>query len=617
MNTLSSNAADALNTLPCPCGSGRTFRACCGGRPVRPPDRVLKDPKITATLQDAHAAMQRGELQAAEEAVRRVLKNVPGHLGALSLLALLRTQARDSAAVNVLLQRMVTLYPENDAVLFDYGSFLAETGHGDEAEPLLHRLVERNHRHAAAHNLLGQVIIQNLGTLESAEFHLRQAYYLQPAKASYNVNLAKALRLLGRWDEAMHFLRIALALEPNNVEALLGWVTVEESRHNLEQAWTLHHIVNRIAPDDVHVRLSAALLHRRSKDYAAALAILDTIDGQQLPVGARSSYYYERGQVLDRMARYAEAFAAFDEANRLTRQDPSQRYDPLKNAERIARLKTFFTRERLKALPRGAAEHAAEPAPIFIVGFPRSGTSMIEQILSAHPAISAGGELVLAQRMTEFAAQWLESRLPYPECLADLAQPAKWQALQGFRNYYLNEVRNLAILDPGGLRFTDKMPLNEVNLGLLSLVFPDAPIVHLIRHPLDILTSCYFNELHHGDHFATDLTLAARHYVLVMDLVEHYRRELDIRYLPLRYEDVVNDIETESRRLVEFIGEPWDARCAAFHENRRKALTASYEQVTEKVYTRSVYRYRHYREQLRDVIPIIAPVAERLGYSVD
>lgn len=561
--------------------------------------------------------MQRGATQVAEEAVRRVLKNVPGHLGALSLLALLRTQARDSAAVNVLLQRMVTLYPENDAVLFDYGSFLAETGHGLEAEPILRRLVDRNHRHAAAHNLLGQLIIQNLGTLESAEYHLRQAYYLQPAKVSYNINLAKVLRLLGRWDEAVHFLRIALAQEPDNIEALLSWVMVEESRHNLDQAWRLHHIVNRIAPDDVHVRLSAALLHRRSKDYAAALVVLDTIDGRQLTAGARSSYYYERGQVLDRMGRHADAFAAFEEANRLIREDPTQRYDPVKNAERIAGLKTFFTRERLRNLPRGAAQHPAEPVPIFIVGFPRSGTSMIEQILSAHPAISAGGELVLAQRMTEFAGQWLESRAPYPDCLADLALPGKWQALQGFRNYYLNEVRNLAILDPGVRRFTDKMPLNEVHLGLLSLVFPEAPIVHLIRHPLDILVSCYCNELHHGDHFATDLMLAARHYVLVMDLVEHYRRELDLRYLPLRYEDVVNDVEAQARRLVEFVGEAWDPRCAAFHENRRKALTASYEQVTEKVYTRSVYRYRHYREQLRDVIPVIAPVAERLGYAID
>ena len=605
------------DTSPCPCGSGRAFSACCGSPLLRPSEMQRKDPAVQEALKAAQADMQTGRMQQAETSVRHILDEMPGHLGALSLLARLRKQTGDNAAVAVLLQRMAALYPDNTAVLFDYASHLAENARGREAEPLLHRLLERNPRHAAAHALLGQLILQNLGTLEKAEYHHRQAYYLQPSVAGHSVRLARVLRLLGRWEEAVHFLRIALALEPNNLDALLSWVKIEESRHDLERAWTMQRIASAAAPDNVHNLLSEALLHRRGKAYDTALATLDRITPNRLPENMQTAYYFERGRILEGMGHYPEAFAAFDNANRSARRNPQLHYDAARNARTIAELKDFFTRERLRTLPRGGPQRADEERPVFIVGFPRSGTSMVEQILSAHPDICAGNELILAQRLTERAGNWLSDRRPFPYCLEALALPEHREALQRFRNYYLGEIRTIAILDPGVRRFTDKMPLNEVHLGILSLVFPEAPIVHLIRHPLDVLTSCYCNELRHGDNFAFDLETAARHYVLVMDLVEHYRRELDMNYQALRYEDLVGDIEGGVRRLLEFVGVSWDPRCVEFHRNQRNARTASYAQVTEKIYTRSVYRYRHYREQLEAIVPVIAPVVERLGYTLD
>lgn len=608
---------DPAAAVPCPCGSGQLYTACCGGPLLRPSEAQRRDPRVLAVLKAARADLQAGRAQQAEAAVRRILGEIPGHPGALNLLAYLRKQAGDSAAVGVLLQRMAALYPDNNAVLFDYAAYLAESGRAREAEPLLRTLLQRDPRHAAAHALLGQQILQNLGTLEKAEYHLRQAYYLQPSVASHSVWLARVLRLLGRWEEAVHFLRIALALEPDNLDALLSWVKIEEVRHNLEGAWTMQRIASAAAPDNVHNLLSEALLHRRGKAFEAALATLDRIVADQLPEGLQPGYYFERGRLLEEMERYAEAFAAFDNANRIARRNPGRRYDAEKNTRAIAGLKGFFTRDRLRNLPRGRPQRPDEPRPVFIVGFPRSGTSMVEQILSAHPGLCGGNELILAQRLTEHAAQWLNSPQPYPECLAALAHPEHRDALQRFRGYYLGEIRNLAILDPGVRRFTDKMPLNEVHLGILSLVFPEAPVIHLIRHPLDVLISCYGNELRHGDNFAYDLEAAAQHYVRVMDLVEHYRRELDLNYLVLRYEDLVSDLETSVRGLLEFLGEPWEPRCVEFHRNRRNARTASYAQVTEKVYSRSVSRYRHYREQLGPVLPVVAPVAERLGYTLD
>ena len=161
------------------------------------------------------------------------------------------------------------------------------------------------------------------------------------------------------------------------------------------------------------------------------------------------------------------------------------------------------------------------------------------------------------------------------------------------------------------------MPLNETHLGLIALIFPEAPLIHVLRHPLDIMVSAFSNQFTHGFCCAYDLETAARHYVRVMDLVQHYRGEMTLRYLPIRYEDIIADQEASVRAMLSFVGEKFDKACLTFHKNRRYARTASYAQVTEPLYDRSLFRYRHYRAHLEPVIPILAPVIERLGYTVD
>ncbi len=161
------------------------------------------------------------------------------------------------------------------------------------------------------------------------------------------------------------------------------------------------------------------------------------------------------------------------------------------------------------------------------------------------------------------------------------------------------------------------MPLNEMDLGLIHLLFPQSPLLHVTRHPLDVVLSVYSNLLTHGHFCAYGFESIAQHLVLATDLVEHYRREIGaLRYLRVRYEDIVDHQEETVRAVMAFIGEEFDPRCLDFHENRRYARTASYAQVTEKLYDRSRYRYRNFLPQLQPVIPLLQPVIERLGYEV-
>jgi hypothetical protein len=255
--------------------------------------------------------------------------------------------------------------------------------------------------------------------------------------------------------------------------------------------------------------------------------------------------------------------------------------------------------------------------PIFILGFPRSGTTLVEQTLSAHPRICAGDELPFVNEITDAMVRVLNSPLSYPEALAELWMGDRRHGLDELRDYYLERVRQLGIIEEGCAWFTDKMPLNETHLGLIALMFPRSPMIHVLRHPLDIVLSTFSNHLTHGFYCSYALETAAKHFALTMELVEHYRGQLTLRYLPMRYEDIVNDQEGSIRRMLAFIGEEFDERCLAFHENRRYARTASYAQVTEKLYDRSRYRYRHYRKELEPAVAILEPLISRLGYPLD
>ena len=391
---------------------------------------------------------------------------------------------------------------------------------------------------------------------------------------------------------------------------------MEEADRNFDHASELLDRAEKLAPGNPSILLSRAVLYGRTRSYEKALDLLAAIAAQNREGGLGPNELLEKGRLLDRMGRYEEAFAAFTEGKRLCREVSGLVYLDDHARQLTDHLRGFFTETRLRTLPR--AQHRADlPQPIFILGFPRSGTTLVEQILSGHPQISAGDELPFVNEITAAMPRTLNSPLAYPEALAELWMGDRREGLDELRDYYLQRVLQLGILEPGVNWFTDKMPLNETHLGLIALMFPRAPLIHVLRHPLDVVLSVFSNHLTHGFYCGYALETAARHYLRVMELVQHYRSEMTLHYLPVRYEDIVDEQEASVRRMLDFIGAPFDPSCLAFHENRRYARTASYAQVTEPLYGGSRYRYRHYLKELAPVIPLLEPVIRSLGYAVE
>jgi tetratricopeptide (TPR) repeat protein len=595
----------------CPCGSGlRRVRCCAQPLTAAPPAAALRP--LLPLVESAEQALQQGRTEAAEQAALEVLELAPSLPRALAVLYRVRAATGPPAAAEALLRRLVALDPNCFWALNDLVLLLLAAGRIAEAEPHARNAVRIAPEAPQAHNLLAMTLTE-AHKPQAGEYHYRQVLALAGGRDPILLaNLAWNLKNQGRMAEARALYRESLAAAPEVLQTLLGAARLEEADRDFAAAADLLDRAEQHFPDTPSILLQRAVVLGRMGRHAAALAMLDRI----ARCGALGpEELSEKGRLLDRMGDYDAAWAAFAEGKRRAREATGHAY-LAEHAQALAeRLRGFFVAGRLRLLPRAAPPEGG-PRPLFILGFPRSGTTLVEQTLSAHPRIAAGDELPLIGELTELAPRLLESPLAYPEALAELWMGDRREGLDLLRDHYLRRARQLGAAPRAAAWFTDKMPLNEFHLGLIGLVFPQSPLLHLCRHPLDVVVSVFANHLTHGFYCATELTSIAQHYLLTHRLVAHYRSEMALRYLSVRYEDIVAEQEASVHAMLGFIGEAFDPRCLRFEENRRYARTASYAQVTETLHDRARFRYRHYLRHLEPVLPVLAPVIAELGYTV-
>lgn len=606
----------------CPCGSGLHPARCCTLDPTALASHETNH-DLDPVVERASAALDQGDTVTAETLCLEILELAPGREDALTLLFRIRRAAGSLDAAEVLARRTVSTNPDNFWVTTELALLLLDKGRKGPGyedalyESIIHarsaiRLAPQN---PYAHNLMGMIMTE-FHRPQIGEYHYRRVLELTEQEDPVLLaNLALNFKYQGRMSEARELYQQSIALRPDRVRTLCDWAKLEEEDRQFAAAAEVLDRATHVAPEERGVQRMRAILHQRLGEYDQALAVLADIE-QRAPDGLGPHELLEKGDLLDRMGRYTEAWAAFVEGKHKARLTTRKGYMADHANDFACRLRGFFTAGRLAILPR-AEPPGAGVQPLFILGFPRSGTTLVEQMLSAHPCICAGGELPMIADIAQITPRLFDSPFTYPESLAELWMGDQRTGLDNLRDYYLQHARQLGVVEDGVPWFTDKALLAEFSLGLIGLIFPSAPLIHVLRHPLDVVISLFSKHLSYGHYCAFELETVARHYLLIMELTQHYRGEMALRYLPVRYEDVVDHQEASLRRILDFIGEDFDPRCLQFEKNTRYVRTVSYAQVSERLYDRSRYRYRHYLTQLAPVIPMLQPMIEQLGYSVE
>jgi len=538
------------------------------------------------------ARRAKGDAAGAEAAFRRVLSLQPDHAGAHTRLGALRLERGDADGAVPHLERAVALAGRAPEPRHLLARAREAQGHTEEALERLLAVTQRSPDYLPAHVHAGRLFGAR-GAHAEAVRHYRRWTELDPEAVAAWVSLGLALTAAGELDEAEAALDRALALDPDSERALACKANVLEHRGDVAAAWAL--LAPRVeagATGTETVAVFAALAPRLDR-VDQALALIERRLGEEVQdVRQREALHFAAGRLYDRRGDWDQAFRHFAGSKALRRSP----FDRAGHAARIDGLIRAYGAGALARLPRATNRYRL---PLFIVGMPRSGTTLVEQILASHPKVFGAGERPDITWYTQRLPAMLGDRAPYPECVADVDRAT----LDTLAERYHEAMRRLA---PAADRVTDKMPHNFLHLGLIALLLPGSRVIHMMRDARDTCLSCYFQEFA-GDHpYTQDLGDLGFFYREYERLMAHWREVLPIPMLDVRYEDLVADQEAQSRRVVEFAGLEWDDRCLRFHETDRTVVTASHAQVRRPMYRDSLARWRRYEAHLGPLLAALA-----------
>jgi tetratricopeptide (TPR) repeat protein len=506
----------------------------------------------------------------------------------------LAARSRHEAAITHF-EKALALKPNAAEVLNDLGNAMATLDRHAEAIPHFEKACALRPSFAEAINNLGNALAA-LNRHDEA-LSCRRALAIRPDFAEAHGNLGNALEALSRQAEAIASYKAALALNDEQAEvhhnlgnlwSILG--NAEESRCALETAV-------KLAPrKPEYYRSLAQTKHFTPGDpHLAAMEELARGDAS-FSAKDRIALHFGLGKAYADCGEHEKSFRHYLEGNALRRQQ--LHYDAAVTIANFDRIKAVFTPEliRQKRMFGNPSE-----LPIFIFGMPRSGTSLVEQILASHGRVFGAGELEDLQRAVARLERAESGGIPFPELVPSMGEIE----FHRLATDYLVPARALA---PDAERITDKMPGNFVFAGFIHLALPNARMIHVRRDPLDTCLSCFTHEFMRGLEWSYDLTDLARHFRAYEALMEHWRRLLPERaMIEVQYEHLVADFETQTRRLLDFCGLDWDQRCLAFHETERPVRTASATQVRQPLYHRAVGRWRQYEPWLGPLLDALGP----------
>jgi tetratricopeptide (TPR) repeat protein len=543
----------------------------------------------------ANVLISQGRFAEAEAAYRSALKLQPKFCDAhFGLANALREQEKYIEA-EVSYETVLELRPDFIDAYFNLGDTLMSQKRAEDAEVRYHQALYLKQDFVEAYNHLG-VSLKKQGRFADAETNFRKALELRPDYASAHNNLGNALHDQDRIAEAETCYRQAIRFKSDYPEAYSNLGNTLKSEGRLDEAKEALERAISLKPDFVEPHFGLSVL----KTYAEDDPHLSMMEKQRpmiddLPVETRIRYWFAIGKAYEDIGRYDESFSAYEQGNRL--KHAILAWDEAEDDAMLERMMSVFTKEFFAARPKPT--HTGR-APIFIVGMPRSGTTLLEQILSTNPGVFGAGELKDMNEVVIGAMPGADYK-QYPDGVNALSS----EDFRRLGEQYTERVWRNA---PDATRITDKMPSNFFYLGMIHLMLPEARIIHAMRDPMDSCFSCYsrlFNK--ENVRFAYDLGTLGRYYARYIKLMRHWHEVLPAgTILDLRYEDMVANTEQQARRALDYLGLPWNDGCLDFHNNKRRVKTASLAQVRKPIYKTSVARWKHYEKHLGPLLDLVS-----------
>ncbi len=610
------------------------------------------------------ALLAQGNLAAALETLERVLDAAPDFAEARVDLARAYRSAGNAVRAREEVRRVLQREPHHHRAWLAYGDALVELGQLTDAataferarltdpqrarieeataaltagerrksEAIFREILRADPSHVAA--LCGLAALSLAADVpEDAERLLRHALAQSAHTPLAWRGLAEALMALGRLAEADAAARHATQIEPDNPYTWIAVATVATRLMRQEEALEAYERAARLQPGEVRLRTTLGHVHKtlgsRAQSEAAykealtldpglaeawwSLADLKTYEFDDAEVGAMervladgkrsrsetAQLHFALGRALEQRRRFGEAFAHYARGNALRRLDAP--FDIARFEARCARIRAFFDR---RFFEERAGSGDPSRAPIFIVGLPRSGSTLIEQILASHSQVEGTMELPNILIITRELDALAPDRNGYPETLRHV--PAAQLTALGSR--YLAQT---APLRHGHERFTDKLPNNFSHIGLIHAILPQATLIDARRHPMDTCFSTFKQHFAIGQTFSYDLEDLGRYYRCYLSLMDHWDEVLPGKVLHFQYEELVRNPEANIRRLLEHCGLPFEPACLAFHETRRSVRTASAEQVRQPLYASGVGHWRHFERELEPLRRALGDCLER------
>ena len=513
-------------------------------------------------LAEAHTLRSAGDLRGAEKLCQEILGREPENIPVLRLLAFIATDEKNFGAAENLLRRIAGLAPNSASAAHDLARFLGDRGRYPEAIELLEQISDTTQEYPDVRRTLGDM-----------------------------------LAIVGRSREAQAAYESCLSRRPNDLSALLGRAHMLRIEGHSDEATKTYRQCINVRPEigDAWWSLSTMRGYEATDDDVTAMTRM--VDSQTVETAAEIPFRFALARAFEKREDYERAWEQYVTANSAKR--ALVKYDPVEIESQNRSIKEVLNAALI------ATKKASTPSdvtPVFVLGVPRSGSTLIEQILASHSSVAGCGELPYIIMLSASAAAGRADGLLYPKILNELDD----SQLTGLGRSYLHYASSH---NPGGKQlFTDKMPANFSHVGFIKLILPHAKIIDARRDPMATCIANFRQLFAQGKNQSYDLTELGEYYLQYVDMMSHWDEILPGAVLRVQYEDVVNDIESQVRRLLGYCELPFEEACVDFYKSTRAVNTASSEQVRQPLYSSAVDFWKNYEPYLDELREVLAPI---------